>query len=130
MARRRERRSPACPCGAGAYAQCCGRYLGTGLPAPTAERTMRSRYTAYALGDVAHLVATWHPSTRPADLTVDPDLRWTGLDVLATSGGGLLHTEATVSFRATGVRDGRPVVVEEESRFLRAGTGWLYLGGR
>ena len=43
---------------------------------------MRSRYTAYALGDGDHLFRTWHPRTRTDDAAPDPRVRWTGLDVL------------------------------------------------
>ena len=43
---------------------------------------MRSRYSAYVLGLVDYLAATWHPSTRPADLAPLPaGLRWLGLEV-------------------------------------------------
>jgi hypothetical protein len=55
----------ACPCGLGDdYASCCGR-LHAGAPAPTAESLMRSRYSAFAVGDVGYLLRTWHPSSRP-----------------------------------------------------------------
>ena len=42
---------------------------------------MRSRYSAFVRGDTATLLATWHPSTRPASLDLEPGLRWLGLDV-------------------------------------------------
>ena len=52
----------ACPCGLGDdYASCCGR-LHAGAHAPTAESLMRSRYSAYAVGDAGYLLRTWHPS--------------------------------------------------------------------
>jgi SEC-C motif-containing protein len=52
------------------------------LLAPTAEALMRSRYTAYVLGLRDYLLDTWHPSTRPAVIEVDPpSLRWLGLEV-------------------------------------------------
>src|SRR5687767_1109085 len=61
-----------CPCGGPSLATCCGPYLdGTALP-PTAEALMRSRYTAYTLKNEPYLLATWHPSTRPATRIVDP----------------------------------------------------------
>jgi SEC-C motif-containing protein len=41
---------------------------------------MRSRYSAFAVGDPAYLLATWHPSTRPRSLSLDDDVRRTGLD--------------------------------------------------
>ena len=45
---------------------------------------MRSRYAAYAVGDVDHVFRTWHPRTRPDDLSPDPALTWTGLEVLGS----------------------------------------------
>ena len=64
----------ACPCGLGDdYDSCCGR-LHAGAPAPTAESLMRSRYSAFAVGDAGYLLRTWHPSGRPQALTLDPAL--------------------------------------------------------
>lgn len=85
---------------------------------------MRSRYTAFVLGDVAHLRRTWDPATRPRRLTLDPTTVWTGLEVLATSGGGP-DDEGTVTFRAH--HDGG--VLAECSRFTRTGGTWRYLDG-
>ena len=90
---------------------------------------MRSRYSAFVLGDPAYLLATWHPRTRPAALELDPDVRWTGLDVLATAGGSPLETEGTVEFRAHHVVGGRPGAQHERSRFLRDAGRWHYLDG-
>ena len=39
-----------------------------------AQALMRSRYAAYASGDRDWLLATWHPSTRPAQLELDPSV--------------------------------------------------------
>ena len=75
----------ACPCYSGkTYADCC-QPLHDGLAAPDAERLMRSRYTAFATRDAAHLLRTWHPSTRPRSIEFDPGQRWTGLEVLHTT---------------------------------------------
>ena len=41
-----------CPCLSGsAYQDCCGPYHSGSADAPTAERLMRSRYSAFVLGD-------------------------------------------------------------------------------
>ncbi len=123
MARRRERR---CPCGLpAAYDSCCGR-LHSGAAAPTAELLMRSRYSAYAVGDTAHLLATWHPSTRPAAVELDSDLRWTGLEVVDAA-GGLLDAVGTVHFRARHLRRGVRGVLEERSGFARHAGRWVYV---
>lgn len=89
---------------------------------------MRSRFSAFALGDVAYLLASWHPSTRPESLELEPGLRWYRLDIVATTGGGMLDQAGTVHFRAyfTGDSSG---VQEEDSRFVREGRRWCYLGG-
>jgi SEC-C motif-containing protein len=129
MGRRRGPRrviAAGCPCGLPAtYDACCGRFS-TGAAAPTAELLMRSRYTAYVRGDEAHLLASWHPSTRPAVVELDPALSWTGLEVLAAA-GGLLDAVGSVSFRASHVRRGVPGVLKEHSRFARDRGRWAYV---
>lgn len=90
---------------------------------------MRSRYSAFVLGDVGYLLRTWHPTTRPPSLDLDPDVRWTGLDVLATTGGTLLAAEGRVEFRASYVRCGAAGAQHENSRFVRDADRWHYLDG-
>ena len=118
----------ACPCGLGDdYGACCGR-LHAGAPALTAESLMRSRYSAFAVGDAAYLLRTWHPSARPKTLGLDPATAWTRLAVLETQDGGLFDSAGTVRFRAVYVRDGQRGVLDETSKFVRQGKLWTYLG--
>lgn len=120
-----------CPCGSGAaYAACCSRFH-TGeshLLAPDAERLMRSRYSAYVLGLADYLLATWHPSTRPAGLEPDPPgLKWLGLEVRHHERQDDEH--ATVSFVARSKLGGRAHRLQETSRFVREGGRWFYVDG-
>ena len=117
-----------CPCGSGRVEDdCCGPLLAGARAAATQDQLMRSRYTAFVRQDAAYLLATWHPSTRPARLALDPHRTWTGLEVLATT-GGLLADEGTVSFRAH-YRDGRRDGVQaEDSAFVRRSGRWTYVG--
>lgn len=119
-----------CPCGSGAtFGGCCGPIVRGERTAPTAARLMRSRYTAFAIGDEAHLLRSWHASTRPAAVHLVPGQRWTRLEVLATIAGELLDREGEVEFRAHHDRRGRPGVLHELSRFVRDDQGhWVYLG--
>lgn len=120
-----------CPCGSGeTYDACCGRFHRREGEAPTAEALMRSRYSAFVVGDVEHLLRTWHPSTRPARLELDADQRWTGLEVLATSAGGPFDADGTVEFTASSVAGGRRAVHRERSRFVREDRRWSYVDGR
>ena len=49
-----------CPCGGGLYGRCCGPLHRGEQRALTAEQLMRSRYSAFARGEVDYLIAT-HP---------------------------------------------------------------------
>ena len=119
-----------CPCGSGlTYAEDCGRLHDGSAAAATAEQLMRSRYSAFAVGDPAYLLATWDPVTRPRTLELDPDVRWTGLEITATSGGGLLDAEGTVAFRAHSRAGGEDRVQAERSRFRRLDGRWVYVDG-
>ena len=124
-----------CPCGSGAaFAHCCSPVL-DGEPAPTAEALMRSRFSAFVVGDEDHLFRSWHPRTRPPGPYCHAGTRWLDLTVHETVGGGVEAAdgeEAVVDFTAhflTG--DGRGRVVEDElherSRFVRRAGRWLYL---
>jgi SEC-C motif domain protein len=118
----------ACPCGLGDdYDLCCGRQH-AGAPAPTAESLMRSRYSAFAVGDAGYLLRTWHPSARPRELALDPVLKWTRLAVLGAIGGGLFDATGTVAFRAIYVQGGQRAVLAETSRFAREDGLWTYVG--
>jgi len=117
----------ACPCGRAAWAACCGRYIGTGVPAPDAESLMRSRYSAFVRGHVEHLRATWHPDHCPADLQPDPSVRWLGLEVRDHRVTG--PDTGEVEFVARSRIQGRGQRLHERSRFVRQHGRWLYVDG-
>ncbi|PZF99059.1 YchJ family protein [Micromonospora deserti] len=118
----------ACPCGAGpGYAECCGRLHRGEADAATAEALMRSRFSAFAIGDAGYLLSSWHSSTRPRRFDLDPGQRWTGLEIVDTDRGGLFDTAGTVEFRAHYREAGRPATLVERSRFVREDGRWVYL---
>jgi SEC-C motif-containing protein len=89
---------------------------------------MRSRFSAFSVGDAGYLLRTWHPDGRPQRLELDPALRWTELEIVETAGGTVFHTEGTVRFRAHYVDKGAPGHMEEHSRFVRLDGSWVYVG--
>ncbi len=89
---------------------------------------MRSRFSAFAVGDAGYLLRTWHPSTRPERLDLAGGPRWVRLEILETTGGSAVHTEGTVRFRAHYEDRGRPGAMEENSRFARHAGTWTYIG--
>jgi len=88
---------------------------------------MRSRYSAYVLGETEYLLKTWHPSTRPSTLELDPDVRWYRLDIVARTGGSMFDTRGTVEFRAYYRHDGVADQQHENSSFVRENGAWLYV---
>jgi SEC-C motif domain protein len=118
-----------CPCCSGrGYAECCGPLHAGESRAASAEQLMRSRFSAFAVGDVAYLLRSWHSSTRPARLSLDPDTRWTRLEILGAQDGGPFHTEGAVEFRAYYRVDGGPEEsLHENSSFTREDGAWVYV---
>ncbi|GAA1966442.1 YchJ family protein [Agromyces allii] len=117
-----------CPCTSGlTFGECCGRRIVDGEPAPTAAQLMRSRFTAFAIGDAPYLLATWHASTRPRELDLDPEIRWLRLDLLRTEQGGPLDRTGVVEFAAYYRHDGERGIQQEVSSFVREGGRWFYV---
>lgn len=95
----------------------------------TAEELMRSRYSAYALGEFDHVFRTWHARTRPADVGADEGLVWRGLEVVATTDGGPADAEGEVEFRARYQLGDERGEMHERSRFARRAGRWVYVDG-
>jgi len=89
---------------------------------------MRSRFSAFSVGDAGYLLRTWHPAARPARLDLDRGTRWTRLEILETTGGSVVATEGTVRFRAHYTDNGEAGCMEEHSRFVRHEGAWTYAG--
>lgn len=123
-----------CPCGSSRdYAVCCGAlhrcFRETGLlEAHDASTLMRSRYSAYVKDELAYLMASWHPRTRPESLEPNPvGLRWLGLEVQQFARQD--ETHATVRFVARSKLGGRAQRMVETSRFEKIDDQWLYVDG-
>ncbi len=121
-----------CPCGSGnKYKKCCQPYHRGARPAD-ALLLMKSRYSAYALGQSRYIIATTHPDN--PDYTEDTATWIAGieafseqtefrrLEILEFADG---DEEAFVTFRAT-FGDGSMV---ERSRFVREEGRWFYYSG-
>ena len=88
---------------------------------------MRSRYSAFVLGDTDYLLRTWHPSTRPASVELEAGEQWLGLDIRhhVITGEHSAEVEFVARFRV----GGRAVRQHERSRFVREGGAWFYVDG-
>ena len=88
---------------------------------------MRSRYSAFVLGDVPYLLATWHTSKRPAELALEAGCKWLGLEIKQQRGTGA--DSAEVEFVARFRVGGKAVRQHERSRFVREDGRWFYVDG-
>lgn len=93
---------------------------------------MRSRYSAFTLGDESYLLQSWHPSTRPATLSLSQQsqVKWIGLKILSTQLGGKNDREGTVEFVARYKVNGKAERLHEISRFNRENARWFYVDGK
>ena len=120
-----------CLCSSGrSFATCCGPYLQADKLPQTAEQLMRSRYSAFVVGDSDYLRQTWHETTRPEQLQVEQGVHWLGLQILACQAGGPEDVEGWVEFMAQFKVHGRLQCLHERSRFRRKEGRWYYLDGQ
>lgn len=121
-----------CPCGSGLhFAACCGPLI-AGEPAATVEALMRSRYTAYVVGELDH-VANTHAAevrddfNRPEAERLARHCVFQGLEIRkATETGDRGQVDFVLRFK----RDGKDMMQVELADFRRENGRWLYAGGK
>ena len=123
-----------CPCKSGKkYKKCC-RIYHYGQPAESAVILMRSRYSAYAVGEVDYIMSTTHPAS-PHFL--QDESRWREEIARFCSMTAFMNLEihedkespmeAHVRFTATLAQGGEDASFTEDSRFLSVEGQWRYL---
>ncbi len=133
MNKKIENEQNSCICGSGLNINvCCAGLINSTKAAMNAEQLMRSRYTAFALGEVQYILSTWHKSTRPQRLELDQSTEWVGLNVLRASveKGSTAYVEFIAYFRYLAengqFEDGQ---MQEKSCFVREAGIWFYKDG-
>ena len=117
-----------CYCKSGlSFSQCCEPILRVDKVPSTALELMRSRYSAYCLGDVNYLHATTHDHT-----WTDEELKfiqdwadnsfWQYLEIVDFSND-------MVEFKAYYIFDGKQHLHHEKSTFLKVNDMWKYVDG-
>ena len=120
-----------CPCGSDKTIEnCCGVYHES-VSAPTALALMKSRYVAYAIGDV---VKTTHP-LRQHNLSKkeikqwSSENTWQSLEIVTSIEEG--PVKAAVEFKASFLdKKGKSIVHHELSAFDKIQGRWYYSNGR
>ena len=123
-----------CPCGSKkAERYCCGMYLSGNKKPETAEKLMRSRYTAFCRGNVDYLMATLVPDKGQADDYAElaasvSNTQWLGLTILATQQGKKNDNAGVVEFEAV-FQANELGQLHERSRFVKSKKQWFYVDG-
>ena len=123
-----------CPCGSGQpYSQCCALYH-QGQPAPTAQKLMQSRFSAYALKQIDYLIDTTWPRQQPALKKQEIHQRadnthWIRLDIIDTEAGLTTDVTGIVEFKATFTtpEDLKEQVYHERSDFIKEEGRWYFI---
>ncbi len=122
-----------CPCCSTLpYDNCCGPYHARTTFAPTPEKLMRSRYSAYVLLLESYLLDTWHISTRPLTLGLAEEAhihptKWLNLIILKIQQNSL--EKGMVEFIAKYKIRGKAYKLHEMSEFTLENNQWFYLVG-
>jgi len=116
-----------CPCGSKEkYKKCCKTYHDGRVP-KNALLLMKSRYSAYALGDAKYIQKT---AKNQDDLQSIKDFSdattFQKLDIISFEDG---ETEAFVTFRATLHIKGKDNSFSEKSKFVKENDRWYYVDG-
>lgn len=126
----------ACPCGSGmSYNDCCRQYhIGKAYP-NTAEKLMRSRYSAFFFRLSDYLYSTTHPDSREPNLRNEldaflPTVMWRSLNVLSATKGQKEDKKGKVEFTAQYHENGELKELYEHSRFKKVKGKWKYLDGK
>ncbi|MCV6588983.1 MAG: YchJ family metal-binding protein [Marinobacterium sp.] len=124
-----------CPCGSSKpFSFCCEPAVEGYKPASTAEALMRSRYTAFALGQVDYLINTTAERYRnPDDAVILSEqiqaTTWTGLEIIMTEQGKAEDETGIVEFIASFEAAGEAAQLHEKSNFRRENGHWVYVDG-
>lgn len=125
-----------CPCGKGESLEvCCGPYLDKKALPPTAEALMRSRYTAYAVGNIDYILDTHDPDTVSSVDRNNTELwsknsEWLGLEILGSERGLEGDDDGVVEFVARYKVKGVTLTHRERATFKRHGKRWVFVDGQ
>lgn len=124
-----------CPCGSSVdYNECCEPYI-KGEKAPeTAEKLLRSRYSAYTKGEIDYIAETIHPEQlqyhdHKATQKWSEESKWHGLEVLNIEKGQEGDEEGLVEFKAKYTQKIETHTHHEMAIFKKEEDKWFFYDG-
>tara|TARA_R110002051_G_scaffold244070_1_gene304058 strand:- start:23381 stop:23767 length:387 start_codon:yes stop_codon:yes gene_type:complete len=123
-----------CPCGTlKEYTDCCEIAHKNIFAVTTAEQLMRSRYTAFTMGNGDYLMKSHHSSTRPIKEKKEIEnwaksVTWIRLEIIEVIKGNNADEKGTVAFNAYYYENSKVEIINEKSAFVKENDCWFYLG--
>ena len=127
---------PLCPCGSDQpYRECCQPFIKGERNAPTAEKLMQSRYSAYVHAEMDYIHDTTHISQRDQFNREESEAwskraDWHSLKIVRTEAGGPDDDRGVVEFVARYREKGKMCQHHEVAEFKKEGQKWYFLDGR
>ena len=124
-----------CPCGSHEkFEHCCKPIISGDMLAPTAEHLMRSRYTAFTLGNGDYLMKSWHTDYRNPKEKKEIEqwaksVKWIKLEIVKTEEVGVADNQGYVTFKAFFSECGKIMCIHEKSLFYKEDGEWYYHSG-
>ncbi len=123
-----------CPCQSEKPYESCCQPLHKGELALTAEALMRSRYSAFAKGEIAYILQSVHPDKREEHdeksiRSWSESSQWQGLEILETRDGLADDETGSVEFVAKFSQKGRPNRHHELAHFKKHEGQWFFHDG-
>jgi len=121
-----------CPCNSTLnFIHCCQPAINGKSPAKTAEALMRSRYTAYAIGDAQYIFDTYATKQKTvitlANIQEGIDQnKWVKLVIQPSDNATVQNI---VEFSAFYLVDSQLYEMRESSNFIKEGNVWRYVDG-
>ncbi|MFH2002487.1 MAG: YchJ family protein [Planctomycetota bacterium] len=125
-----------CPCGSNKELDsCCGPILNGDQEALTAEALMRSRYTAFATGNIAHIRnSTYRLSLDKFDekgaRKWSEESKWNGLEIISVEEGAETDDKGKVEFKARYAQNEDEYEHHEIAEFKKEKGRWYFVDGR
>ncbi|MBU0505139.1 MAG: YchJ family protein [bacterium] len=121
-----------CPCGTGInYENCCQPYLLGSEKPDTAEKLLRSRYTAYVVGNTDYIFETHHPETvstldKQGVIEWSRDSKWLNLEIIKVDDSLKSSGETLIEFAAQYSQEGVVHRHREVSLFKKEKDTWFF----
>lgn len=125
-----------CHCGSKLkFSDCCEPIINFQCKANTAEKLMRARYSAYAVGAIDFIEKSIHPKFRKdfdkkSSAQWSQLAKWKSLEVVSTEQGLEKDQKGLVEFKALYSMDDQDIIHHELAEFKKVEDQWFFVDGK